>query len=290
MDREKLVELLKGIGMDDENIVKVSDEEFEVMCKALPEDITGDALKAVLHDKGVNKAVEDDDVEKFGAALVKAVAKGAKDEDDDEDDKGKDDEDDDEGEVSAEKIKRAERELFGNDGDDDEDDGEDGDDDKDEDGKGKSKKGLTDYFEDGDEIADVIEADEMLKSIMGAVAKRQDDKFEALDAKLCKGIAGVAAKVDSALASLKGMEKLPAGRRISPFTVGGSPLDDPVGEGEGVSQGEVNAVVLKAQQAGDISGDDAVAIMGAARVGGNAWEVHSKKYAQIKKAVDAQTD
>ena len=251
MEREKLVELLKGLGMTDEEVGNVTDAEVVEMCKHLSADTTEDALRTVLSDADVQAAIEGDDVAGFSTALKKAVAtvakaaKSAKDED--EEDKDGEDEDED-------------------------------DDDKDK----QQKKGLAEYFEDGDEVGDMIDADVLLKSVMGAAQDRQDDRIDRLEAIVRKGMAGVGAKVDSALTALEQMGAKPAGRRMSALAAVAGPLDDRVGGGETVNLAEVNDVILKAQADGDITGAKASEIMGAARVGGTPWATHLSDFEEIR--------
>ncbi|HUW12577.1 MAG TPA: hypothetical protein VM537_22815, partial [Anaerolineae bacterium] len=157
------------------------------------------------------------------------------------------------------------------------------DEDEDDDDKDKQqKKGLAEYFEDGDEVGDMIDADVLLKSVMGAAQDRQDDRIDRLEAIVRKGMAGVGAKVDSALTALEQMGAKPAGRRMSALAAIAGPLDDRVGGGETVNLAEVNEVILKAQADGDITGAKASEIMGAARVGGTPWATHLPRFEEIR--------
>ena len=284
MDREKIVELLKGLGMTDEEIAGTAEETLEAMGKSLTENGEGEGLtveefKAIALDEQAGDAFEAGDAEAFALRVADVLKSMDNDEDDaggmdtdaggDDDDEEEDDEDDlggpedddeeDDDEEDAAKRKKADDILAklraGMDGK----------------AKSKVKKSLADFMA----VDEIEDTDEQLG--MALVAKAITDFVEQETGDLRKQVRELSKALKATGEELKQVAKQPAGRTIAPYTLGET---EPIA----VADKGISERIIKAQAAGIIGGADAMRFHELAKGDAESVELVSKRLDAAEKA------
>jgi hypothetical protein len=279
-----VVALLKSaMGVSDEQIDALPEEDLDLLQKSLPDGITPEEFGAAVEDDDVQDAIAAQDQDGLSSRLLELVTKGGKRKKDADDDEDEEDDDEDEGDGDdedwADDVDSAAEELWGQDADDEEEEAPKK--------KRKSNKSLAGYMEDEglDEFVDVEDVVEpVVKGLEAYLSARDVETDERLEA-VQKSQRRMMRMLSDVQKGLESMGMRPAGRAL-PYNVGASPLDNKVGADVADVPPDVSTMVLKAQGAGAIDDRTAMRLIGAAQHGGEAWDALAGEFEKVKKAVN----
>jgi len=299
--KETVAEALRKGGATDEVLATINDEEWDVLVKGLPEDLTEGQLQTVLADEAVIAATQATDAEAFaksvGAALARSKGKPTKDEededeeadaeaDDEDEDEGADDEDEDEvdDEEIAAKVRAARKAgklgksldayLCGRDSLDD-------------------IGVLTDAEEgmEGDDVT-VIDADTLVKGLVDGVVtalpaliEEQVRPIRRAVSSIKKSLAAQGAELQKSVAAAG---QVPAGR-VLPYAMRGTDGTDTDGEYP-TDKSEYQLALRKGQAEGLLMPDEGVQMSVAHNRGPEAFAPWAPRYAELKKALAAASE